>query len=1361
MFNHKFLKLLLLAIVAACLLLVGSDVTSAQKPPPRKKLVSVTQADREAAAKRAAAKGLKPGVSGKTTTSKPTNGKAPANAPAAVPPPVLEPGGVPHYFGPYANYANSPLPMGTITGLTLDSGGTGYTAPVVTIADVYGTGTGATASATVVGGVITALTLTNGGTGYSAPIVFIEDTTGVDAAATATIGGALGSLSGGIRKFVDSLPGAGAANANNLGQFIPIGEPDACTYSGQVADCYVIELREYTEKMHSDLPPTRLRGYVQVRNGVDVTPIHYLGPTIVAQRDRPVRITFRNRLPTGAGGNLFLPVDSTVMGAGEGPLDRIGLPGVKESFTQNRATLHLHGGLIPWISDGTAHQWTTPSGESTQYPSGVSVYNVPDMPNPGRTAAQGELTFYYNNEQSARLMFYHDHSFGITRLNVYAGEAAGYLITDQVEQDMINGTNVSGVNPGSARVLPDIGIPLIIQDRTFVDSATIAAQDPTWPFVPRSGDLWYPHVYMPNQNPGDLSGMNAFGRWHYTPWFWPPATNLTYGPVANPYYDCGVGQPCTRPWEPPLMPGTPNVSAATEAFMDTPIVNGTAYPYLVVDPKAVRFRILNAADDRFWNLQLYVADPTTVRAADGATNTEVKLAPAPAGVAGYPAGYMVADPTTAGPSFIQVGTEGGFLPKPVVLSNKPIGWNGDQTNFDVGIVNQGTLILGPAERADVIVDFSAFAGRTLILYNDSPAPFPALDVRYDYYTGKGDHTDTGGTPDTQPGYGPNTRTIMQIRVNNVTPAPTYNLATLNAVFADGADPKRGVFEVSQEPVIIPNTQYNSAYNRTFASEAVTKVGIADSSKTFQTISGASVTIPFEKKALHDEASEVYDEYGRMSGMLGLTGGAKGFITYPFPSPPVDLIRVSMVPMSEPSPGDGTQIWKITHNGVDTHPIHFHQFNVQLINRVAWDNATRLPDANELGWKETVRINPLQDTIVALRPVAPLNQPFRIPNSERVLDPSKAPGVTLMGPLPNGFQNPAGDPVTVVNDKVSLGWEHVYHCHILAHEEMDMMHSVSLVVPPDAPTGLSATQSNGSARLTWTDNSVTETRFTVQRAAASTGPWTTLSTLLSADRPGVGATVMFTDTTVVPNTPYFYQVLATNLVGSSLSSNFTLPAAPGFPTMNAESLPSNTVSVTIASSVAAPTNLVATLVGGPLRVRLTWMDNATNETGFRIERSVNGGAFTQIAAPGPRAGTGSASWTGNNLVVGNTYTYRVRAARVAGGTTSYSAYSNEVSIAVTAPAAPSGLTLTAARAGLLDSITMNWTDNATNETSFTVQCATNTTFTANRITINNIPANSTTYTRAGVPRGRTYYCRVRAVNPVDTSAWSNVASVTTP
>ena len=91
---------------------------------------------------------------------------------------------------------------------------------------------------------------------------------------------------------------------------------------------------------------------------------------------------------------------------------------------------------------------------------------------------------------------------------------------------------------------------------------------------------------MPAQNPGDPTGMSAFGRWMYGPWFWPPAADTMYGPIANPYYDptCKLDDPATWQYqtdpfcEPPLIPGTPNISAGMEQFNDTPIVNGTAYP---------------------------------------------------------------------------------------------------------------------------------------------------------------------------------------------------------------------------------------------------------------------------------------------------------------------------------------------------------------------------------------------------------------------------------------------------------------------------------------------------------------------------------------------------------------------------------------------------------------------------------------------------------------------------------------------------------------------------------------------------------------------------------------------------------------
>jgi hypothetical protein len=381
--------------------------------------------------------------------------------------------------------------------------------------------------------------------------------------ANSPAGGASGTA---LRKFVDSLPGLGPSNANNLGQFISIAVPDTKTFPG--SDYYEIALRNYTEKMHSDLPKaTKLRGYVQTNNGTDAAgnntlapaPIHYLGPLIIAQRDRPVRVKFTNELPPSgtAGSNLFLPVDRTIMGAGLGPLSQIcdaagtcqpgthpDITNTADVFTENRATLHLHGGNTPWISDGTAHQWITPAADitGTVYPKGLSQQNVPDMwfdPNthaivPAGTAGAtndpgpGSATFYYTNQQSARLMFYHDHALGITRLNVYAGEAAGYLLTDAVEQQLIN----SGA-------IPSVQIPLIIQDKTFVPN-NIAVQDAKWDTVNwgQPGDLWFPHVYETNQDPNQADGVNPFGRWDYGPWFWPPLNNAV---IAHPPVACPAG----------------------------------------------------------------------------------------------------------------------------------------------------------------------------------------------------------------------------------------------------------------------------------------------------------------------------------------------------------------------------------------------------------------------------------------------------------------------------------------------------------------------------------------------------------------------------------------------------------------------------------------------------------------------------------------------------------------------------------------------------------------------------------------------------------------------------------------------------
>ena len=171
---------------------------------------------------------------------------------------------------------------------------------------------------------------------------------------------------------------------------------------------------------------------------------------------------------------------------------------------------------------------------------------------------------------------------------------------------------------------------------------------------------------------------------------------------------------------------------------------------------------------------------------------------------------------------------------------------------------------------------------------------------------------------------------------------------------------------------------------------------------FDNLKGSTpqLSVKIEPKALHDEMnSAAFDEFGRMTANLGLeavpaTPAGQNILLYPYIAPPTEVIDGTNLPKGDvnvqpiSSGTDGTQIWKITHNGVDTHPIHFHLFNVQILNRVTWDNIIIPTEASELGWKETIRVSPLEDTIVALRPIVP-TLPFEIPNSIRPLSPMDA------------------------------------------------------------------------------------------------------------------------------------------------------------------------------------------------------------------------------------------------------------------------------------------------------------------------------------------------------------------------------------
>lgn len=1251
-----------------------------------------------------------------------------------------------------------------------------------------------------------------------------------------------------LRKFIDPLPLPGAASARLMAdgttsKYIPVAAASKWRNpQGTLTndDYYEIAVVEYADRFHSDLKKaTVLRGYVQIDHeasngraplpGSQAYPLSYpdnrpiliaatdsngkivkdntgavvkvralavdkprfLGPVIAATKDVPTRVKFINLLPAGRveyngdgsvksrNGDLFLPTDPSIMGAGFGP-DGVTM------YTQNRVNVHLHGGDTPWISDGTPHQWITPAEEAdpasptgslakefaadpTRDPAllpeflrGASVQNVPDMNDPGA----GAWTLYFPNGQSARMLWYHDHAFGATRLNVYAGIASGYLLTDAVEQGMVQSAgNPNGVLPPAERT-----IPLVLQDRTFVPD-DIALQDANWSTQHwgQPGDSWFPHVYETVQDPQQINNTNAVGRWHYGPYFWPVFPAL-YPLPSGKYGD---------------------VTTTPEAWMDTPVVNGVAYPTLEVDPTTYRFRILNASNDRMMTVNILkavdnptLADGTVLTGNDG-NFSEVDMVPAaqalpenacapgqlrpsplflPSGAPKlnaqgkqmycqpelWPTDARVGgmpDPNSVGPAIHQVASEGGWLPKVHSIEPNPITYIQDKGRINVFNVDTPSLFIAPAERADVVIDFSKYAGQTLIVYNDSAAPIPAGDPRNETFTGSGDQSGAGGAEDTRPGFGPNIRTMMQIKVKALpvgAPAPAeIDVAALDAAVQAAylasqekpvvAQPAYAGWDANwanlneaqsyariqtgslKEPVFKytpgePNNSINSVKLLTqgsgyIAAPAVTisaplaadgraasakatlqleqitvtasgagyttaptvaivggggngataeaKLGVASVQITAGgtgyganaavlftappaggrratgtpivtngAITGVTITDPgtgyvatplvsftggtgaratskakvtevvltpadpqnpgtaggggftnLDPNAVVNPFEVTFAGGGGTGAAASATGkvfditldyAGRGYAgevpTVTVAAPPAGVTATAQSDMATGTPtgsilvkpkaiqelfdatygrlnatlgvelpftsamtqttiplgyvdepievfADGeTQLWKITHNGVDTHPVHFHLLNVQLVNRVDWAGIIMPPLPNELGWKETIKMNPLEDIIVAVRARTPKLAGFGVPLSVRPMDPAQplgSPfGFTQVDPI-------TGTPKTVVNDMMNYGWEYVWHCHILGHEENDFMRPVAFnarEATPQASAITSATVNGNQVTLNWTDptpatdvngavaaSAASEVGFRVQRGPVGQGIFEDLAT----------------------------------------------------------------------------------------------------------------------------------------------------------------------------------------------------------------------------------------------------------------------------
>ena len=338
-----------------------------------------------------------------------------------------------------------------------------------------------------------------------------------------------------LKKYVASLRGVGPGG-------IPVAAPDGIRLHGAtLAVHYSLTLEQYADQLHPTLGPTSLWGYhpdTPVRGGRQ--PNRHLGGIIVAWKGLPVQLTVTNALPP----THLLPVD--VSADFPDAAARFGGSG------HNAATTHLHGGFVPWISDGNPMTWFTPTGTygpSTAAGTSGNIYTTLDpFLHPGQAA------YYYPNHQSARMLWYHDHAHDLTRLNVYAGLASVYLLRDAFELSLCAQGLPTFMEIDLLTRRPARELPIVIQDKVFV-GPDIATTDPTWPGPTGVGSLWYPHVYPP-----------------------------------------------------PPPPGVPDPSVVPEMFGDTMLANGTVYPVATVEARRYRLRVLNACQARFLNLQLYVDD---------------------------------------------------------------------------------------------------------------------------------------------------------------------------------------------------------------------------------------------------------------------------------------------------------------------------------------------------------------------------------------------------------------------------------------------------------------------------------------------------------------------------------------------------------------------------------------------------------------------------------------------------------------------------------------------------------------------------------------------------------------------------------
>ncbi len=584
---------------------------------------------------------------------------------------------------------------------------------------------------------------------------------------------------------------------------------------------YEIAVRQFQQQvLPAGLPKTTVWGYGRAGDPLPekskASSFNFPAFTVETRTNQRVRVAWVNHLvdDPASGSPQFvphlLPVDQTLHWANPpGPADMEATMDPKPYTGPVPIVTHVHGAHVAANSDGFPTAWylpkaaNTPKGYTTR---GTAYKSVEEAP-------PGTAVFEYTNDQPATTLWYHDHSLGITRLNVYAGTAGFWIIRDEIE-DSLN-------LPGPAPRLDDAPgkkyyeIPIVIQDRTF-------RQD---------GSLFYPD-----------------SREFFDEYKGPFRPKTDVPPIWNP-----------------------------EFFGNAITVNGRTWPYLEVEPRLYRLRFLNGCNSRFVILKF-----------DRALQ------------------------------FHQIGSEGGLLPDaPVAL---------DQ------------LLMAPAERADVIVDFSSLkVGQELLLLNLGPdEPFGGLPV---------DPT-AQANPKT-------TGQVMKFRVVELT--------------------KQG------NPGVIPST--------------------------LPKITRLQATQPERFVVLNEKTAQDADI--PVEGQLGTQKDG-----------PLDWGHDST---ENPKLGS-TEVWNIVNVTQDAHPIHLHLVQFQVVGRLKLRDET-YHDAYKAYYEH--------------------GRTGQAPNPMDFVDGKLIePNPWERGRKDTVIANP-GEITQIIAHFDMLG-QYVWHCHILEHEDNEMMRPYNVV-----------------------------------------------------------------------------------------------------------------------------------------------------------------------------------------------------------------------------------------------------------------------------------------------------------------------------